>query len=176
MSAEAKYSDAMFFKKLFVRYILIYISFGISSTVFSNWRFFPSLDLGVFVENWGKFIFYTLWVGLPYLFLAQIISVLLSVRFQVRYNYLADVVFVAFFLISPVSLVLGILSYDSVSTFSFGVSEGEIIKNNVVTALGRKYFFMHKMMALLHMLVYLALRIIIGRPYFGKMFKLSASS
>ena len=167
MSDGTKFSDAWSWKKLFVGYFLVYASLAVALSVFSNWRFFPSLDLSVFSDNWGKFIFYTLWVGVPYLMLAQAISILLNNRFQIRWPYLADTIFVMLFLIGPFSLITELLFASSQSTFSFGVSEGEIIRNGVVTELGHRYFFMLKMQEVFHMFIYLILSFLAGRRQAG---------
>jgi hypothetical protein len=167
MSDGTNLSDAWSWQKLFVRYFLVYASLAVALSVFSNWRFFPSLNLSMFPENWGKFIFYTLWVGVPYLLLAQAISILLNIRFQIRWLYLAEAIFVMLFLIGPFSLIAELLFANSQSTFSFGVSEGDIIRNGVVTELGHRYFFMLKMQEVFHMSIYLVFSFLVGRRQAG---------
>jgi hypothetical protein len=162
MHQAARYSDTIFFKAIFVRLLLVYVSFAIGATFFSNWRVFPSVDFSVIPENWAKFIFYSIWIGLPYLFVSQTTAVILQKTFKLNWTFLSDVIFVVLFLIGPFSIVLNfLLSYPG-STFSFGVSEGEIIRDGVVTELGKKYYFMHRMMEALHMVIYLLLRFLLS--------------
>ena len=99
--------------------------------------------------------------------LAQAISILLNNRFQIRWPYLADTIFVMLFLIGPFSLITELLFASSQLTFSFGVSEGEIIRNGVVTELGHRYFFMLKMQEVFHMFIYLILSFLAGRRQAG---------
>lgn len=171
MSDLVKFTDIWSWKKLFFGYFFVYASFAISASIFSNWRFFPSVDLSVFPENWGKFIFYTLFVSLPYLFLAQVVAAYSNIRFKIRWSYLADIVFVILFLIGPISLIAKVLFGGSHSTVSFGVREGEIIRNGVVTDLGHHYFFMLKMKEVLQMAIYLGLRFLAGLSPFVRFFK-----
>ncbi len=171
-----KYSDSIFFKAMFVRLLLVYLSFLVGVTFFSNWRLFPSVDFNVVVENWGKFFFYAIWTGLPYLFLSQIASVILKRVFNLNWAYLADLIFVALFLFSPVSLVLGLLLDNVGSTFSFGVSDGEIIRDGAVTEFGKHYYFMHRMMEVFHMGIYMVLRLMLNFLWPGNLLRLQANS
>jgi hypothetical protein len=159
-----------FWLGILLRYLLVYASFSIGATLFSNWRLFPSLDLSVFSENWGKFVFYTLWVGVPHLLIAYCFTYLLQARLRFQRNYTVDLLFAAVFLIKPISLLLQLLLYNDRSTFSFGISEGEIIRDNVVTELGRRYFFMNKMAEVFHMLIFLTLRFVTGFTRLNRFF------
>ncbi len=129
----------------------------------------------VFPENWGKMTFYILLLGLPYLLLAQLISLVLVARFQIQTSYLADAIFIALFLIGPVSLISGSFYHAANATFSFAVTEGLVIDDNVVTELGKKYFFMQKMQDVFHMTIYIILRFLGGATLFGGIFKLTSS-
>ena len=147
---------------MLVRILMVYFSFCLGTIFFSNWRVFPSVTFSVLTENWGKFFFYSIWIGAPYLFLSQIASVILERVFRFRLSYLADLIFIALFLIGPVSLLYSLVQSTTGSSFSFGVSEGEIIRDGVVTELGKHFYFMQKMMEVLHMTFYVLLRALTG--------------
>ena len=155
----------LFGPALVVRIIAFYIAFLIGSSTFSNWRHFPSVDFNVAVENWGKFLFYVLFAAAPYLLLSQALALILTPKMRSIYFILADLIFVALYLLEPVSLSFQALQAlgGVKSSFSFGVSEGEIIRDGVVTNLGKTYFFMNKMRDVLNLAIFFVVRLMFFR-------------
>jgi hypothetical protein len=162
-------TTASFGPAFVLRLFAVYFAFLIGSSIFSNWRHFPSVDFNVALDNWGKFFFYVLFAAAPYLLLSQVVALIFTPKTRSGYLVLADLVFIAFYLLEPVSLffqALQALGGAGKSSFSFGVSEGEIIRDGVVTELGKSYYFMNKMKDVLNLAIFFVMRPILFRLWF----------
>ena len=137
---------------------------------FSDWRHFPSVNTYEAVHYWHRVVFISVVYCVIHLLISMFLAICTKTYFKYFVTYHVDFLLIVLFLIGPFSLATQIL-FPADSTFSYGVSEGEIIRNNVVTELGHRYFFMQKMQEVFQMVLYLSLRLLAGLFPLARYFK-----
>jgi hypothetical protein len=88
----------------------------------------------------------------------MLLVAILRVYRKAKSEWSIDLTYAALFVLTP--LFFELLPRDENTIFSFGVSEGEIIHNNVRTPLGWYYLWMTTAQSVYHMAIYLVLRLL----------------
>ena len=137
-----------------------YFAWLFAVATFANWRYFPSFDFAV-PKYWSPLLFASILAGVFHLIPAMLLVAFLRAYRKAKSDWSIDVVYAALFVLTP--LILEVLPRDENTIFSFGVSEGEIIHENIRTPLGWYYLWMTTAQSIYHMLIYLVLRFITQR-------------
>ena len=118
--------------------------------MFSNWRYFPSPSLLAVTDNYGKALFLALLTGV-FLVLPSMAFAATMKRFEKFRLLRTETIFVALY------IAISFLEYywPPSKSWSFGVSEGELIANGEITPLGWVFREMLLLRYLLTLLVYL---------------------
>jgi hypothetical protein len=141
-------------KNWFYRCMLTALAMFIGISLFANWRYFPSFEPHPLSRDIGPILFTSIRAGIFHLLPAMGLLVIIRQFKTVEFPLAVDVLYVVLFLATP--LLLNLLPCGN--SFSFGVSEGEIIHNCVRTELGWKYLYMTTARQVFLMTIYLALR------------------
>jgi hypothetical protein len=142
------------------RVLTTFVAWLIAATLFANWRYFPSIDIGAAGKHFFPLAIASVMAGIFHLLPAVFLVALLRKIWSVPSTSSVDYAYVFLFLVTP--LVLDLLPAEN---FSFGVSEGQIIDHGHRTELGWKYLYLTTAQSAFHMSIYLALRVLVKRRF-----------
>lgn len=139
--------------KWLLRVIYIFIAAFMVAGLFSNWRYFPSVDFLSVVRFWPQILMWSVFAGIFHLLPSGLLALFIVQFIKFDLDRLTDIIFAVSMLVVP-----ALLDLVPSEGFSFGVSEGELIHNGVRTSLGWHAYWMSNLQSFLQMLLYLSLR------------------